>query len=126
MTDHAATADPREVARTYFHSWQARDFDTLRSVLADDATFTGPLGTASDADGCVAGLRRMADILDEIAVQHVFVDGPDVLTWFDLRTTVAPATPTANWSRVENGRITRIRVAFDARALAEALRRRRH
>ncbi len=125
MTDHAATADPREVARTYFHSWQARDFDTLRSVLADDVTFAGPLGTASGADGCLAGLRRMAEILQEIVVHHVFVDGPDVLTWFDLHTAIAPPAPTANWSRVENGKITAIRVTFDARALAEALQRRR-
>jgi hypothetical protein len=47
----------------------------------------------------------------------VFVDGPDVLTWFDLHTTVAPPAPTANWQHVEDGRITRIRVAFDPRAL---------
>ena len=56
-------------------------------------------------------------ILDEIVVQHVFVDGPDVLTWFDLHTTVAPPAPTANWQHIENGKITRIRVTFDPRAL---------
>jgi hypothetical protein len=51
-------------------------------------------------------------------VQKRFVDGPDVLTWFDLHTSVAPPYPTANWSHVENGKITRIRVAFDPRPLA--------
>jgi hypothetical protein len=40
-----------------------------------------------------------------------------VLTWFDLHTVVAPPAPTANWQHVEDGRITRIRVAFDPRAL---------
>ena len=45
-------------------------------------------------------------------------DGPDVLTWFDLHTNVAPPCPTANWSHVEHGVITRIRVAFDPRPLA--------
>jgi hypothetical protein len=43
-----------------------------------------------------------------------FVDGEDVLTWFDLRTTIAPPAPVANWSHVEDGRITRIRVTFDS------------
>jgi hypothetical protein len=30
-------------------------------------------------------------------------------------TVVAPPAPTANWSYVEDGRITRIQVTFDAR-----------
>jgi hypothetical protein len=50
-------------------------------------------------------------------VQHVFVDGPGVLTWFDLHTTVTPPAPTANWQHIENGLIMRIRVTFDPRAL---------
>jgi len=44
----------------------------------------------------------------------VFVDGPDVLTWFDLHITVAPR-PTANWLPIEDGQITRIPVTFDPR-----------
>ena len=43
----------------------------------------------------------------------MFVDGSDVLTWFDLHTTSAAPLPTANWGHVENGKITRIRVTFD-------------
>ncbi len=105
------------VAETYFRAWKQRDFPTLRAILADDATFRGPLGTADDADSCVKGLQGMAQILDDIVVQRVFVDGQDVLTWFDLHTTVAPPAPTANWQHIEDGKITRIRVTFDPRAL---------
>ena len=107
------------VAATYFRAWKARDFETLRAILAEDVTFRGPLGTADDADSCVRGLQGMAQILDDIVVHHVFVDGSDVLTWFDLHTTAAPPAPTANWSHVENGKITRIRVTFDPRALTK-------
>ena len=113
------STDTRTVAATYFRAWKERDFATLRSILADDVTFRGPLGTADDAESCVKGLQGMAQILDDIVVQHVFVDGQDVLTWFDLHTTVAPPAPTANWSHVENGKITRIRVTFDPRALTK-------
>jgi hypothetical protein len=109
--------DPRAVAETYFRAWKERDFPTLRSIMADDATFRGPLGTADDADACVKGLEGMSKILDDIVVQHVFVDGRDVLTWFDLHTSVAPPAPTANWQHIEDGKITRIRVTFDSRAL---------
>jgi SnoaL-like domain len=111
------TSEPRAIAESYFRAWKERDFTTLRSILANDATFRGPLGTADDADQCVKGLQGMAQILDDIDVQHVFVDGPDVLTWFELHTSVAPPVPTANWQHIENGKITRIRVTFDPRAL---------
>jgi SnoaL-like domain len=108
----------KQIARTYFEAWQARDFDRLRSVLADDVTFRGPLGTADNADECIKGLTGMSAIVTRIDIQQMCVDGPDVITWFDLYTSASDRPcPTANWSHVENGRITRIRVAFDPRPL---------
>jgi hypothetical protein len=40
---------------------------------------------------------------------------PDVLTWYDLHTKIADPAPVAEWSHVENGKITMVRVVFDAR-----------
>jgi hypothetical protein len=107
----------RQVAETYFDSWKKKDFATFRSILADDVTFAGPLGTAGDADECVKGITGMSEIVTDIVITKMFVDGPDVVTWFDLHTSVAPPCPTANWSHVEEGKITRIRVTFDPRPL---------
>ena len=112
MTDAAATA------ATYFDAWQARDFARLRSVLADDVEFAGPLARVKGGDECLRGLRGMAQIMTGLEVRKVFRDGPDVLTWFDLATSVAETIPVANWMHVEDGKITRIRVAFDARGIA--------
>lgn len=106
-----------DVAGRYFEAWQAGDFDAVRSVLADDVTFDGPLGHAGNADECVAGLRRMSQIVTDIVIRKTFVDGPDVLTWFDLHTTRTGPMPTVNWRHVENGKITRILVTFDPRPL---------
>jgi SnoaL-like domain len=117
------TTDAGALAATYFRAWQDKDFGTLRSVLADEATFRGPLGQADDGDICLLGLRGMAQIITKIDIQHMFVDGPDVLTWFDLHTSVAPPCPTANWSHIENGKISRIQVTFDAREIAAAIGR---
>jgi hypothetical protein len=33
------------VAETYFRAWKERDFAGLRSILADDVGFQGPLAT---------------------------------------------------------------------------------
>jgi len=107
-------------AATYFDAWQARDFTRLRSVLADDVDFAGPLGEVTGADGCLRGVQGMAQIMTGLQVRKVFRDGPDVLTWFDLSTSVAETVPVANWMHVEDGKITRIRVAFDARGIARA------
>lgn len=113
-------ADPRELATTYFQAWGDRDADALRSILSEDVTFRGPLGTADGREECVAGLLGMAQVLTGIEVQAMVVDGSDVITWFELQTSIAPPTPTANWSHVDGGRIARIRVAFDPRQIVAA------
>jgi hypothetical protein len=109
--------DPAALAATYVAAWQAHDWTTLRSILADDVTFRGPLGRADSAEECIAGLRAMARTLDSIDVRARLSDDTQVITCFDLHTTVAPPTPTANWTRVRDGKITSIRVAFDPRAM---------
>ena len=53
----------------------------------------------------------------QVEVIHRWVEGPDVLTWFELRTATAGPLAIVNWSHVEDGRITRIRVTFDPRTM---------
>jgi hypothetical protein len=117
----SSAPDPATLAATYVEAWQAHDWPTLRSILADDVTFRGPLGTADDADECLAGLQGMARTLDHIDVKVRLSDEQHVITWFDLHSTVAPPTPTANWTQVRDGKITAIRVTFDPRETLEGL-----
>lgn len=63
----------------------------------------------------------MAQILTSVEILKVFADGDDVLTWFDLSTSVAPTVPCVNWMRFRDGKIARIRVTFDARGIAAGL-----
>ena len=113
------TSTVAEVAATYFDAWKAGDFARLRSVLADDVTFDGPLGHADNAEECIAGLRRMSEIVTDIVIRKTFVDGADVLTWFDLHTARTGPLPTVNWRHVQEGKITSIRVTFDPRPLVQ-------
>lgn len=108
----------RTAAETYFESWRTRDFDTLRTVLAPEVEFAGVFGTANGIDDCVAGLKGMAEsIITDLELHARVADGNDVITWFDLITPTTEPIPTANWSHVEDGLITRIRVTFDPRPL---------
>ena len=118
-TSVADTATTRAAVRTYFDAWRAGDFDRLRAVLDPDVDFVGVMGTAHGIDECIAGLRGMSEHLMRDLVLHArVVDGADAITWFDLVTDNA-SLPTANWSHVENGLITRIRVTFDPRPLSK-------
>jgi ketosteroid isomerase-like protein len=109
--------NPEELATAYFDAWKNKDFDRLDSILAEDATFRGPLGTADGAAEMREGIERLSQITTDIVVIKRWVDGPDVLTWFELHTSAAPPAAVANWTHVEDGRITRVQVTFDPRPL---------
>jgi hypothetical protein len=110
--------DAPNVATTYFDAWKAGDFDTMRSLVADDVIFEGPLATLVGAEDYMKGIRGLSRIISEIVILKTFVAGQDVLTWYEMRTTVASPVAVANWLHVEGGKITALRVAFDARELA--------
>ena len=116
------TRTAASVATAYFDAWRRNDFDALQALLADDVEFAGPLGRAHGAEECRRGLEGLSKIKTDVVPLKRFVEGDDALTWFELHTTVAPPCPVANWSHVENGRITRIRVAFDPRPLLDGAR----
>ena len=111
--------DPASVATAYFDAWKANDFDTMRSLVAEDVRFEGPLATLEGAEDYMKGIQGLSKVISEIVIQKVFVDGQDVLTWYDMHTTVvASPVAVANWVHVEGDKITALRVAFDARELA--------
>ena len=70
------------------------------------------------AEDYMEGIKGMSRITSDMLIRKTFVDGPDVLTWYELHTTVASPVPVANWLHIEDGKITSLRVAFDARELA--------
>jgi ketosteroid isomerase-like protein len=111
-TDSAAS-----VAATYFDAWTSKDIERVRPLLHDDVAFDGALGSTRGIEETLAGLGHMFAMTERVEVLHRWVDGPDVLTWFELRTKTAGPLAIVNWSHVEAGRITRIRVTFDPRAL---------
>lgn len=111
-TDSAAS-----VAATYFDAWTSNDIERVRPLLHDDVAFAGALGSTRGIDETLAGLGRMFAMTEHVEVLHRWVDGPDVLTWFELRTKTAGPLAIVNWSHVEDGRITWIRVTFDPRPL---------
>lgn len=114
------TTSTADIADAYFSAWKARDFTALRAILADEVTFDGPLAKLKGVTDVAAGLERLAGITSDIVIRKRFIDGQDALTWFDLHTAIAPPAPVANWSHVEDGKITKIAVTFDPREIIAA------
>lgn len=109
---------PADTASAYFEGWRRRDAESLREVLAEDVVFDGPMGHVEGLEDNIASLHGLLGIVRDVAVHHVFVDGPDVATVYDLHTTVTPdPILVVNWSHVVDGRITTMRAVFDPRLL---------
>jgi ketosteroid isomerase-like protein len=109
--------DATRIVSSYFDAWNAHDPSALRALLADDATFTGPLGRSANAEEYEEAIGRMFAITTDIVIEKMLSDGEDVLTWFELHTSVAPPAAVANWSRIEDGKMVRVRATFDPRAI---------
>lgn len=116
----AVDSDATRLAATiYFDAWKDRDFDRLRTVLAEDVRFSGVFGDADGVDECIAGLQGMAaSVMDTLRLTVRVVEGAEAMTWFDLIARNGAVVPTVNWSHVEGGLITHIRVVFDPRPLS--------
>ncbi len=112
--------DARSVVETYFNAWKNDDFAQMRSMLDDKLDFAGPIDRFDTADAYQLAIRGLSQMKTDIVVHKTFVDGSDVVTWYDLHTRVAPPAAVAEWSHVEAGKITMVRVVFDARPFAAA------
>jgi hypothetical protein len=113
----ASTDSPASVAAAYFDAWRSNDIERVRPLLHEEVAFDGALGSTRGVEETIAGLGRMFAMTQQVEVIHRWVDGPDVLTWFELRTATAGPIAIVNWSHVEAGEITWIRVTFDPRPL---------
>jgi ketosteroid isomerase-like protein len=110
--------EPSTVAHTYFEAWKNRDFAMIRALLADDVVFQGPFARIEGADAYRESLEQFTEMVTAVEIRHVFEDGPDVLTWYDLHSTgSADLVPVAHWLHVEDGLVRSLRVTFDPRPL---------
>jgi hypothetical protein len=108
-----------EVAAAYFRAWESSDIDRVRPLLHPEVDFVGALGSTRGAEETLTGLAGMFAMTSQVKVIKRWTDGPDVLTWFELSTATAGPLPVVNWSHVENGLITWIRVTFDPSPLLQ-------
>lgn len=113
--------EPKTLASQCLAAWSSGDLDTTRSLLADDVTFAGPLGSTEGADAYIEGIQGMVKIIERADQQEVFAEGDNVCVIYDLVTKAPRATiPTVGWYKVRAGKISSVRAFFDPRPLVSS------
>jgi ketosteroid isomerase-like protein len=108
------TTTAANVVETYSRALSARDFETARSLLADDLQFEGPIDTFGRADDYMKAIKGLFGMVRGVEPQLTIAQGDDVAVFYRLDTPVALA-PVAEWYRVRDGKIAQLRAYFDAR-----------
>lgn len=117
----------KEVVMAYQNALGKQDYKAARIYMSDEPfSFRGPLASHDKPEGLLKDLEQLHHIVKEVEMRKIFVDGNDVCLLYDL-TTTAPAVKsfTCDWYRVDNEKITSIRVVFDARPYAAMFEQRK-
>ncbi|MFJ7949605.1 nuclear transport factor 2 family protein [Streptomyces sp. NPDC096354] len=121
MSTSPDSSNVAKAADAYFSAWQANQPAALADVLAPHVVVHGPLGRIDGAAQYQESLGRIFALTDTLEFRKRWIDGGDVLTWFDLQPHgEAEPFPVASWLHIEDGRITGVRVTFDLSRLLQA------
>jgi len=114
--------DTRTLIEQYHRSWTEGDFTTARNCLADNLDFQGSMDTFTDADTFMGALKQFHQMLRKVTLLQEYHDEGGAALLYDCDTaSPAGVLRTAEFFRVSDGRITSIRLVFDATALRGAM-----
>lgn len=111
------SSTPAEVVDAYFDAMAARDFDRLRTCLADSGfSHRSPIAAIRDPDTYAAYISRVGPVLEGLDRRRTFVDGDEVCAILDYRIRLSEVmvVPLVVWFQVVDGRIRSIETFFDA------------
>ena len=112
----------RELIETYHDAWTSGDFATARACLADDLDFKGSIDTFGKADDFVNALKQFQGMLRGVKLLKSFFDNDGAALLYDCDT-VSPAgvIRTAEFFTTNGGKISEIRLVFDATELRKLM-----
>jgi hypothetical protein len=116
------TPDPLSIVDAYLAAQLARDYETMRGLLADTGfCYRSPIARFNQADDFIQYVAMSSGIILDREIRKVFVDGEDICHFLTYRIQISEklAVDAAQWSRVHDGRIQRIEAVFDASVYRE-------
>lgn len=112
-----------QIAAAYYDAWRARRGDMSAVPLADDFRFTGPVASFDSA----ASYREMASqagqAVTSFQVRRQFIDGGAACSIIDWEMAIPGVgrMTSAELLEIEDGRIVRGELIYDAEALRKAM-----
>jgi ketosteroid isomerase-like protein len=115
-----ATLSSEAVVREFYEAVSRKDIAAARRYLGKDLKFYGLFETYNNSDEYVAALTGLLGVTERLDVKAIVAQGENAAVFFDLKTIapVAGDTLVAEWHQVREGKIVRVRSAFDGRLFA--------
>lgn len=103
------------IAERFLRSWAAGDLVTARSLCHGNMHFVGPIEEWHTADAHLAALKPVAQIVMQVDVHRILVDGDEVVVIYDLVTeTPVGRARIAEWKTFRDMKIAKIQAYFDS------------
>ncbi|MDH3559798.1 MAG: hypothetical protein OEN52_02445 [Gammaproteobacteria bacterium] len=108
---------PENVVTAFIDAIEARDFECARRYLSDTQfSYRSPVSRTDNADTFINIISRVGPILDRIERRRTFIDGSNVCSILNYRTTMEAIkeVPVVQLATVVAGKIIALEVFFDA------------
>jgi hypothetical protein len=113
-----------ELIDRYHQAWTTGDFTTARSCLADNLDFQGSIDAFSTADAFIEALKGFRQMVRGVTLLQSCHDDNGSALLYDCDTaSPAGVLRTAEFFMVSDGKISSIRLVFDATELRKAMQR---
>ncbi len=114
--------DTKQVVTNYHNAWTGGDFEAARLYLADDLDFQGSVDTFHRADDFIVALTMFQKVLSRVDLIQSFYSESGAALLYDCNT-MSPAgmIRTAEFFSVRDGKISSIRLVFDATELQKLM-----
>jgi hypothetical protein len=114
--------DTKEIVTKYHQAWTTGDIKSARGYLADDLDFQGSIDKFNRADDFIAALSGFQKMLRGVPLIQSFFSQTGAALLYDCDT-MSPAgiIRTAEFFTVADGKITEIRLVFDATELRKLM-----
>ena len=114
--------DTRQLIETYHKAWTSGDFITARRCLADNLDFKGSIDTFQNADDFINALKGFKGMLRGIGILKNYFDHSGGAILYDCKPPPQPELfEPSEFFSVDNGKITEIRLVFDATELRKLM-----
>lgn len=109
----------QEIVLAYQLAIGKKDFLAARKLLHDNLEFRGPFDTFHKADDYLHAIQKLSAIVEGVDILKVFEDRNEVALFCDLKTKTVGTSFVSEWYKINDGKISSVRVVFDARPFAE-------